>query len=292
MRIRQGASKPDLVLNIRDDARADGLVPLTTATLVQVVGYRQSIEVFRANAVNVTDAGGLVHLWAPAHTAVIGDLEVVIEVTWIDGKQFFEISELIEVYAISALSPIVSLQALIDHMSGITLDSVQWSAAETVLNGVQRGLERALNRRFTEAEVTEAVYPDPVTGWAMVSRSPVRQVLSIGGTVLTADEALGRSSPNGINVGGFVGYGYFGGVPYAVSVKYVGGGGLDPEDLADVKLAVLEKTSAIVANRHDDARTAQDLDSRAPAPVKETRTWTSEDLDTWGMSRLRRRVIA
>lgn len=288
MIIRQGATKPDLTLTLSDEARPDGVVPLDEAIGVNVIGYRDGAEVFRTPAVGVTGLGDLTHLWSPAHTNTPGVITLEVAVQWADGPQVFPIDETIEVLPVGALTPLVTLTELVNHMSGITLDPYQRADGEKVLRGVQRGLERALNRRFTPGTVTETVYPDPVTGFAMFSRTPVREILSIAGQTPIPGDSMTRISPSGAFLVGYLGYGYVG-APFGVVVTYTGGGGGDPDDLADVELAIAEKAAIIMRNRHDDARSPADLESRAPEPSGDWK-WTNDELDHWGMSRLRRKV--
>lgn len=291
MRIAQGATKPDLVLTLSDDSQPDGLVPLTDAESVRVIGRRNGVEVFDAPALNLSDDGTLTHLWMPEHTALPGVILLQVVVEWDDGEQVFDIDEVVEVIGVDEVPPLVTVTELINHMSEITLSAGQRSSAYVTLAGVQRGLERALHRRFQVAERTETVYPDPVTGFVMLSATPVHALLAVGGVEVLAAEQTSRVSPWGVNITGLgEGVAWWGGMPGGVVVRYRGGGGVDPDDLDDVRLAILEKASGIVQNRHDDARTPSDLDTRAPAPAPTPVHWTRDELDTWGMSRLRRKV--
>jgi hypothetical protein len=288
VRIRQGTTKPDLVLTLPASAPL-----LDTAFRVEVVGQRGGMEVFRADAAAV-DGRTVTHLWQEAHTEFPGDMSVAVDVSWTETQhEWFPVAELVEVYAVG-VAPLVSVPQLIDHMSGITLDESQRADAAVVLAGVQRQLERSLHRRFAEAEVTETIWPDPYSGYAMLARTPVRALLEVNGELVPEDDAVGRITPSGIYVYGLTPLGsWYPGAPPAVTIRYRGGGGLDPDDLADIELAILEKAARIMGPRHDDARSVKDLDTREPAPPADREyVWTSEELDTWGMSRLRRKVVA
>jgi hypothetical protein len=170
---------------------------------------------------------------------------------------------------------IVTVEDLRDYMNGIGLDANQAGALEDVLAGVQRELERYCQRRFKVRAYVETVQPDE-WGRLWPKNTPVLDVL----------EPFGYSGVgNQIVADGGVGYGGWG----PVQVKYVAG--LNPDDLADVRRAILQVAAREATDRHDDTLSVRDTDSRRerradPMPLG----WQPAELARF--DRLRRRTVA
>lgn len=180
---------------------------------------------------------------------------------------------------------------LSDHMSGFTLSEAQERAAALVLSGLQRGLERRLNRFFGIWDQTETLVVQG-TGRIVPSRRPVVEVISLTGL----DAA-------GITVLGSAGW-EVGGVPFwidsdpslfgrTVELHYRGGEELNAfrvVDLDDVRLAILEKAADLMTDRHDDTVSVKDLETREPTATRRSeRSWTEAEVKT--LERLKRRVL-
>jgi hypothetical protein len=167
---------------------------------------------------------------------------------------------------------IVSVDELRDHMSSIGLDADQEKDAEVVLRGVQRALERHLQRDLALVERTETITPDEF-GRLWPRATPVRSVSTPG------------LYPNGNMLGGHYVASPFGG---PVVVTYVGG--IDGEDEDDVRLAILRVAAREMATNHDDVLTNAELSTTTP-PKRDTRAlgWTKDELAEF--DRLRRRTV-
>jgi hypothetical protein len=281
----QGDLKPDLVVALSDeDEHGNQLtVDLTRATTVTVVAYRDGTEVFRRPAASVTAQGIVVLAWEAGDTATAGVIDVEVEVGWPDGPQTFTISGAVDIEAPTARRQmLVRVEELSNHMSGVTFTAAQTADAERTLAGLQRSLERKLKRRFTEAEVTEWTYADE-GGWAMLTRTPVVSIESIGGYWSTgaAPFTYGRRhTKNGVA----------GLSPLSWALVTYRGGGLG-DDLEDIRFAILEKAAAVMTNRHDDTRSVKDLDTREPTTRPPSTTWTDAELHEYGIENLRRIVV-
>lgn len=180
---------------------------------------------------------------------------------------------------------LVSVQELRDHMSGATLRTDQARDAAVTLIGLQRGLERYCNRRFTAGDVaSERTFTD-TDGYAMLRRTPVTSVASVtldDGTALAVGSWTARR--NGIVV-----------IYPSTWLRVAYNGGyvpLDDDDLEDVRLAILDKARDRMTDNHDDTVSTKGLDVREPParrPAADRPTWSDDELKRF--DRLRRRVI-
>lgn len=171
---------------------------------------------------------------------------------------------------------LVSTDELRDYMSGIGLDADQAGAMQDVLDGLQRELERHCQRRFTVRSYVESIYPDEF-GRLWPKHTPVLDVLEPAGYVAAGNQMIGQP----VSV--------FGGAYAPVLVRYVAG--LNPDDAADVRSAILRVAAREATTRHDDVLNVNDLtarhvDARDAAPLG----WTPDELARF--DRLRRRTVA
>lgn len=176
---------------------------------------------------------------------------------------------------------IVTTTELKDYMSGIGLDADQASGAQDVLDGLQRELERYCQRPLERKERTETIVPDD-EGRLWPKATPIVSVSSPEGLWPNGANGLGGSYPASF------GLSMFGGGPYPVTITYVGG--VEGEDEADIRLAILVIGARMVTNMHDDTRTATDLEGKQ-AQSADTRVqgWTDDELKKF--DRLRRRTV-
>lgn len=280
--MKQGDLKPDLVVNLTDDGHP---IDLTGARSVTVVGSRDGSVIFSRPATLVDELGEVQMSWEAGDTDGLGYIDIEVEVEWTDGLQTFEPSGRIVVEPPVPRTRLLTVEDLSNHMSGVTFSPAQYADAEAVLRGLERSLERRLARRFVEAQATERVFADEV-GWAMLTRTPVKAVLSVDGlvpwTINTWQTGPTRNGLNGL-------------APLSWSTVVYRGGGFGPENddtMEDVKLAILEKAADLMRNRHDDTQSVKDLDTREPiAAPAGTFHWTDAELDESGLTRLRRRVV-
>lgn len=303
MIITQGDLKPDFVAVIAD---ADGPLDLTLATDVEVVGRIDGTIVVdhnKTDGVTVYPDGRVVMTWGPTDTTTVGQMLVEVIVHWPDGPQTIDIDEAVEVRAPRRLE-LVSVDELVDHMSGITLTETQREAAARILRGSIRGLERRLNRKFRPTATTETVVGD-VTGWAPLQNSPVISIDTIDGQPLAAvptyaTDVWAVSSLTGLYQGSYSLYdhtpnGVFVGQFTRRTVGYTGGFGLDLDELADVRLAIMEKCAGVMTNRHDDTMSVKELQTRDDSTNArigrklESVEWSEEDLIPF--LTLKRRVV-
>lgn len=173
---------------------------------------------------------------------------------------------------------IVTTSELKDFMSSIGLDADQASAAQDVLDGLQRELERYCQRPLERMERTEVVFPDDA-GRLWLKATPI----------VSVSEPTDLQPGPGNSIYGFYPYGsMFGGLYEPVTVTYVGG--IEGKDEDDVRLAILTIASRIVTNMHDDSRTVTDLNGEE-AKSSDTRAqgWTKDELKKF--DRLRRRTV-
>lgn len=171
---------------------------------------------------------------------------------------------------------LVQVADLRDYMSSIGLDADQEEAAEQVLLGVQRALERYCNRPLKRKERTERVFPDEY-GRVWLQATPIWSISDPTGLEPARGHAL---------IGSFAHLGYLGG---GLTVTYVGG--IDGDDEDDVKLGILRVAARELTVRHDDTLGVTDLSIRPAAPADpRIYGWTPEELKQF--DRLRRRVVA
>lgn len=94
MKIYRGDLKPDLVVTL-----TDGGVPinLTSAASIRLIGTRLGVVVIDV-LVTGTSQGVVTYLWAEQDTAVIGDIDIEVEVMWPGDKpQTFRPRQRVEV---------------------------------------------------------------------------------------------------------------------------------------------------------------------------------------------------
>lgn len=172
---------------------------------------------------------------------------------------------------------IVTTEELREYMSGVGLDADQAGGAQDILDGLQRELERYCQRPLERMVRTEQVVPDEY-GRLWLKATPIHAVTSPTGLW-----------PDGNMVGGthhFLQWGF--GWLEPVTVTYEGG--VDGEDEADIRLAILRIAAREMATRHDDTLTVRDLSTTSP-PLQDRRDigWQPEELAKF--DRLRRRTV-
>lgn len=173
----------------------------------------------------------------------------------------------------------VKVSELKSYMSGIGLDADQADSAQTILDGLQRDLERYCQRRFERKVRTEWVHPTE-GGFVFFRATPV---VSVSAPVVL-DAAMYGDSLTHLPVDVL---GYWGMNPFAVTYL----GGLDPEgdDLHDVRLAILRVATREVTTRHDDTLDPNDLQARKVDPAdRRALGWTDDEKKAF--DRLRRRT--
>lgn len=171
----------------------------------------------------------------------------------------------------------VSVGELKDYMSGIGLDVDQAAAAQDVLDGLQRELERHCQRRFERKERTETLIPDDF-GRIWPKATPVVSVTAPFGLSVIA-------GGNGVAGPAF---GFM--ATYPVVLTYVGGLDPDGDDLHDVRIAILRAAAREVTDRHDDTLSIKDLDGR-DAPTRDKRDLGFTEKELAKFDRLRRRTV-
>jgi hypothetical protein len=277
----QGNLQPEFTTVLTDE---DGLpLDLSTATGVEVIGRIDGEIVVDHDLVDagvvVDNAGNLTLIWSGSDTAALGLMTLEVLITWPDGPQTIVLDEYVEVAA-PGPAALVTIEDLINHMSGISLTPAQRTAGEVIVAGCIRGLERKLYRRFVVGQTTAVVSGDEL-GWAPLENTPVRTLVSVDGSTDPDVLAAYMLSPNGIWVG----------IGPSVTVVYTGGYATDVEEYADVRLAILEKCAGVMTTRHDDTLSVKELDTRDDVETarKAAATWSDEDIEPF--SRLRRRVV-
>jgi hypothetical protein len=177
-----------------------------------------------------------------------------------------------------AYQQMVTTEQLRDYMSGIGLDADQAGAAQDILDGLVRELERYCQKPLERKERTQTLWPDDY-GRIFLPASPVVSVS------VPSDAELCQG---GYIVGPFLSSTVF--QPWsAVTVTYVGG--IEGKDEADVRLAILRIAAREVDARHDDTLSVSDLETSRPKPdPTPTLGWTDDELKKF--DRLRRRTIA
>jgi hypothetical protein len=198
---------------------------------------------------------------------------------------------------------LVTTDDLRDYMSGIGLDADQANAAQMILDGLQRDLERHIQRPFERKERTETCWPDEL-GRVWPKATPVVSVSVPDGIILSPSGAIVAGSYAAYTIGGFLDYGL------PVEVTYVGGlidmtleegdPGFDEQfDLwADVRIAILRAAAREMEPRHDDTLSVSELSARPPRtpPIRSrsgsmtTAGWADSELAQF--DRLRRRTVA
>jgi hypothetical protein len=284
VQIYAGNTKPELVVTLTqrdEDDDVDVPLALSTATNVEVIGRINGeivVDHDLSDGVTVNDDGQITMEWEPGDTDELGVLTLEVLITWPDGPQTVMLDETVEIRAVPQTA-LVSLDELIDHMSGVTLTERQRQAGQRVIDGCVRGLERRLHRRFRAGTYTETVVGDEI-GWAPLAASPVLSVTSVDGMAMPSLYPW-QATPNGIWVG----------VGIRATVVYEAGYATDFDEYADVKLAVLEKCAGVMTVRHDDTLSVKELDTGddVEAATRVAATWSDDDI--WPFMGLKRRVV-
>ncbi len=168
---------------------------------------------------------------------------------------------------------IVEVTELTDYMSSIGLTADQTEAAEQVLTGLERALERHLQRPLERKERTEVVFPDEF-GRLWPKATPIISVSSPPGLHPNGANGLSGSFPT---TGG------------GVVITYVGGL-IGPEE-EDVRVAILRAAAREMTPRHDDTLSVRELTTQVPAQSDRRQPgWTDDELKQF--DRLRRRTVA
>lgn len=169
---------------------------------------------------------------------------------------------------------IVSAGELKDYMSGIGLDADQLAAAQDVLDGLQRQLERYCQRPLERTERTEVLYPDEL-GRIWPSATPIQSVTVPLDVSVVGNYVAGLPSA-------------FGFLASPVTVTYVGG--IVGADEDDVRLAILRAAAREMTVRHDDVLDVSDLSARQVQPVDRKPPGLQPD-ELAQFDRLRRRTV-
>jgi hypothetical protein len=280
--ITQGDTKPEIRVTITGD---DGQpVNFDLAGAVRIRGIRNGAVVFdTADDVEASSLGTVVAAWPAGSTDLPGRITLQVVAEWTDGEQTFPIEDVVDV--VPGPYSFVTVRELTDYMSDVAFNQAQENAAKAVLRGLTRNLERKLARGFTEGITTERAYAAE-DGWVMLRRSPVKEIILVDALPAASYGAYPTFGGTGFRVtnGGCHGF-----APLTwAEVTYRGGGGLDAEDLDDVRWAILEKAAQIMTNRHDDTVSVKDRDTREPTFRGEMR-WTDDEVAQF--DRLRRKVV-
>ncbi len=170
---------------------------------------------------------------------------------------------------------IVEVDELQDYMSSIGLTADQNKAAEQVLAGLERALERHLQRPLERKERTEVVFPDEF-GRLWPKATPIVSVSSP--PELYPNGANGLSGSFTTAATGSAG----------VVVTYVGW--LVGTDEEDVRVAILRAAAREMTPRHDDTLSVRELTTQVPAQSDRREPgWTDDELKQF--DRLRRRTV-
>lgn len=172
----------------------------------------------------------------------------------------------------------VDTNELRDYMSGIGLDADQADSAQTILDGLQRQLERHCQRPLERVERTETLTPDEF-GRLWPSATPIVSVSDpVDGIVINHRMWLTGSSLASVWGGGW----------QPVTVTYVGG--VDGPDEEDIRVAILRAAAREVTVRHDDVLDVTDLTTRRVEAVdRRTPGFLPDELAQF--DRLRRRTV-
>lgn len=184
---------------------------------------------------------------------------------------------------------IVDVENLKDYMSNFDMDSDQESAAEIILAGLQKELERYLNRPILTKTITETVPTDTV-GLAVPSYTPVISIIKIHFKSSFFVNSVSQEfditdyawMPEGI---------YTGIRNDQVTLTYEAGLGLADDELDDLKLGILRAAAREMTTRHDDTLSVKELaaTNEGEPPPQWQYGWRPEELEKF--DRLRKRVI-
>lgn len=185
------------------------------------------------------------------------------------------------------IASIIDVPRLNRYMSEPQWTPAQEKAVRDIIEGVTDELRGELNAPIVPIPYRETV---GILGSGQLDTTyPVYRVTEINGAVIAEDDPLpggwelsnhrlryigAPASPTGLSGLPFT----FGDLSRRVdsvgsaTVAYLAGWGNVPA----LRKAILEKSAAIAANRHDETITARDLDSDEPSPLNEK--WTEADL--------------
>lgn len=215
---------------------------------------------------------------------------------------------------------IVSVPDLVTYMSGVNFDAQQTAAANQVLEGVQRGLERYLNR-FLEPTLVQERQQAQYDGSVRFSYTPVIKFISMTDPLgfrlpvegylevqpsvpaLDEDEWMEWSDYGVIQQVDFAPGNFYGDVPLGYGYTPLGSPGvwyvlkyisqIILPNMNDVKLDILRVASREMTRNHDDAISLKDglmgTDTNPEIQGIVGLGWTDDELAKYG--RYRRRVI-
>lgn len=180
---------------------------------------------------------------------------------------------------------LVSVNEIREYMNLPHFSTAQQQTAERVISGLETRLRRYLRTPLTPEDVVgERAWVDG-QGYATLKVTPINSVTSVAlDSELTAGtQALdGEFKVTGTSI--YVGW------PYShqhVVVDY--NGGPDHTDRDDMKLAIMDVASRILAPRHDEGRTVTGLqvdqrDEQAN-PERRPMQWTPDELEQFVLDR-------
>lgn len=191
---------------------------------------------------------------------------------------------------------LITVQELNDWMSNPEWTPGQRRTAGVILDGVERGLEKALYNSYITPRVLSEVAPILDSG-LVGTRQPVSAVQEING--VTVDETHPLAFPWVIvdyrlrhadpvtfvpNTAPYTAWGVAA-VPHyrargQVQVTYRGGWGEEPA----LVLAMLRKAQTLMGNRFDDSVLARAMDAQQPIPLG-AEDWTEDELRPLGTYR-------
>lgn len=188
---------------------------------------------------------------------------------------------------------LIDEEYIANHMSDVTFSTAQQQALKVVIAGTIRNLERKLNRYFGVQTVTQDAWTTP-EGRVIVDRSPLLTVVDLHRYDDLTDPPEQLSwQPVPFGRGVAVGWGL---CSTLLTITYTGGTRLvtfSDSDLADVRLAVIEKCAQWMTVRHDDTVSVKDFDTRDKGSGVQSLpglNWSDDEVKNF--DRLRHRVVA
>lgn len=173
---------------------------------------------------------------------------------------------------------IVSVEEMVDYMSGIELRPDQYQAVQAILEGVQSEIEGFLNRSIEPTSLTEVVVADAL-GRAWPAHTPILSVTSC-----TDGETPPHDVPYDLADGAIL---LTAGA--TATVTYVGGIGATHRAHNQLKLEVKRIAAREITGRHDDTLGIKDLnasDTSDPTPPG------LQEADKPRLRRWKRRTVA